>query len=96
MTSLSNFRCGTLRRGLTSFVSSAGACERIWSEYGFIHSKRRNKVTPSRLYTELVALDSRANDVVFVFTNSRMMTKFYGPEKFADWVDEMKEEDGEM
>ena len=72
-------------RGVTSLVSSAGACERIWSDYGFIHSKRRNELMPAR-----------ANDLVYLFTNSRMMAKFSGPEKFADWVDEMGEEDSEM
>ena len=39
---------------------------------------------------------ARANDIVYVFTNSRMMAKFSRPEKFADWVDEMGEKDSEM
>ena len=75
----------TIARGAASFVRSAGACERIWSDYGFVHNKRRNKLTPAR-----------ANDIVYVFTNSRMMAKFSRPEKFADWVDEMGEKDSEM
>ena len=69
-----------IARRVTSLVGRAGACERIWSDYGFIHSKRRNRLTPAR-----------ANDIVYVFTNSRMMANFSGPEKFSDWVDEMGE-----
>lgn len=62
-------------------TSSAGACERNWSSYDFIHSKKRNKLTPQR-----------ANDLVFVFTNLRLMAKFKEPEKFAEWVEEIDEE----
>lgn len=69
---------------VTSMTSSAGACERNWSAYDFIHSKKRNKLTPDR-----------ANDLVFVFSNLRLMAKFKEPEKFAEWVEEIDEEQQE-
>ena len=62
-------------------TSSAGACERNWSSFGFIHFKKRNKLSPER-----------ANDLVFVFSNLRLMSRFNQPEKFAEWVEEMDEE----
>ncbi len=69
---------------VTSMVSSAGACERNWSAYDFIHSKKRNKLTAQR-----------ANDLVFVFSNLRLTTRFREPEKFAEWVEEIDEEQQE-
>ncbi len=66
---------------VTSMTSSAGACERNWTSYDFIHSKKRNKLSPQR-----------ANDLVFVFTNLRLMARFNQPEKFAEWVEEIDEE----
>jgi hAT family C-terminal dimerisation region len=45
-----------------SQVASASACERNWSTYDFIHSKKRNKLLPKR-----------AEDLVFVFTNLRLL-----------------------
>ena len=44
--------------------SSSSACERNWSTYGFIHSMRRNKLTPSR-----------AEDLVFVHNNIRLLSR---------------------
>lgn len=67
---------------VTAMTSSAGACERNWSSYDFIHCKKRNKLTPKR-----------ANDLVFVFTNLRLVQKFKEPEKFAEWVTEIDEAD---
>ena len=61
-----------------ALVSSAGACERNWSTYDFIHNKKRNRLHPDR-----------ANDLVYVFTNSRLIQKFKEPEKFAEWVQEI-------
>ena len=69
---------------VTSMVSSAGACERNWSAYDFIHSKKRNKLTAQK-----------ANDSVFIFSNLRLMTKFRDPENFAEWVQEIDEEQQE-
>jgi hAT family C-terminal dimerisation region len=45
-------------------VSSASACERNWSTYDYIHNKKRNKLKPSR-----------ARDLVYVFTNQRLLDK---------------------
>lgn len=47
---------------ILSQVSSASASERNWSTYDFIHSKKRNRLTPNR-----------AADLVYVFTNLRLM-----------------------
>ena len=67
---------------VTAMVSSAGGCERNWSTYDFIHSKKRN-----RLHAD------RANDLVYVFTNARLIEKFKSPEKFAEWVSEIGSDD---
>ena len=67
---------------ITAMVSSAGACERNWSSYDFIHSKKRN-----RLHAD------RANDLVYVFSNVRLIEKFNAPEKFAEWVSEIASDD---
>jgi hypothetical protein len=70
---------------VTALVSSTGACERNWSIYDFIHSKKRNRLHPDG-----------ANDLVFVFTNSRLIQKFKEPEKFAEWVQEIESDDENM
>ena len=41
-----------------SIAASSGSCERNWSAYNFLHSKRRNHLSPVR-----------ANDLVYVFCN---------------------------
>ena len=69
---------------VTALVSSAGACERNWSTYDFIHSKKRNRLHPDR-----------ANDLVYVFTNSRLIQRFKEPEKFPEWVAEIASSDEE-
>lgn len=43
---------------------SSSCCERNWSTYNFIHSLRRNKITPQR-----------AEDLVFVHTNLRLLSR---------------------
>ncbi|PRQ39064.1 putative HAT dimerization domain, ribonuclease H-like domain-containing protein [Rosa chinensis] len=43
---------------------SSSCCERNWSTYNFIHSVRRNKITPQR-----------AEDLVFVHTNLRLLAR---------------------
>ncbi|KAL1215191.1 hypothetical protein V5N11_016959 [Cardamine amara subsp. amara] len=58
--------------------SSSSCCERNWSTYKFIHSATRNKIVPQR-----------AEDLVFVHTNLRLLsTKSYaykeGPNKIWD------------
>ena len=54
---------------------SSSSCERNWSSYSFVHDKKRNRLLPER-----------ANDLVFVYTNSKMISqskltglgRFYG------------------
>ncbi|XP_068307387.1 uncharacterized protein [Pyrus communis] len=43
---------------------SSSCCERNWSTYNFIHSLRRNKITPQR-----------AEDLVFVHNNLRLLSR---------------------
>jgi hypothetical protein len=57
-----------------AMVSSAGACERNWSAYDFVHPKKRH-------YLDRV----RARDLVYVFTNVRLHKKSQKPEAFTDW-----------
>jgi hypothetical protein len=45
-------------------MPSSSSCERNWSAYDFIHSKRRNKLTPKR-----------ANDLVWVFSNKQLLRR---------------------
>ena len=49
-------------------VASVSACERNWSTYDFIHSRKRNKLQPQR-----------AGKLVRVFTNLRLVHKGAGP-----------------
>jgi hypothetical protein len=51
------------RRILAQVVSSS-SCERNWSSYSFVHSKARNRLLPSR-----------AEDSVYVYTNSRVLNQ---------------------
>jgi hypothetical protein len=51
------------RRILAQVVSSS-SCERNWSSYSFVHSKARNRLLPSR-----------AGDLVYVYTNSRVLNQ---------------------
>ena len=55
-------------------ISGAGACERTWSAYDFVHSKKRNRLDPAR-----------AGDLVYVFTNKRLHKKVQKLEPFPDW-----------
>lgn len=60
--------------------SSACSCERNWSSYGFIHSKSRNRLRASR-----------ARDLVFVFSNLRLLRRVVGEdyeEQFPLWDSE--------
>nr|CAD1832641.1 unnamed protein product [Ananas comosus var. bracteatus] len=43
---------------------SSSCCERNWSTYSFIHSMKRNKITPQR-----------AKDLVYVHTNLRLLSR---------------------
>ena len=58
--------CGKLlapiaKRILAQTLSSS-SCERNWSSYSFVHDKKRNRLLPGR-----------ANDLVYVYTNSRLL-----------------------
>ena len=58
--------CGKLlapiaKRILAQTVSSS-SCERNWSSYSFVHDKKRNRLLPGR-----------ADDLVFVYTNSKLL-----------------------
>ena len=67
--------------------SVASACERNWSTYDFIHSKKRNKLAPER-----------ANDLVFVFSNLRLSKKIRGlhyEEEMVQWMECDNEDDTE-
>jgi hypothetical protein len=45
-------------------VVSLSSCERNWSSYSFVQSKARNRL-----------LSSRAEDLVYVYTNSRVLNQ---------------------
>jgi hypothetical protein len=60
-------------------VSSACSCERNWSTYDFIHSKKRNRLLPDR-----------ARDLVFVFSNLHLLDKVEAAE-YCDTVIEWQE-----
>lgn len=51
----------TVATRVAAIVSSAGACERIWSAYEFVHSKKRNRLD-----------HDRAQDLVYIFTNKQL------------------------
>ena len=52
-----------VRRILVQVVSSS-SCERNWNSYSFVYSKARNRL-----------LSSRAEDLVYVYTNSRVLNQ---------------------
>jgi hypothetical protein len=45
-------------------ISCASMCEKNWSTYDFIHNKKRNRLQPDK-----------ANDLVEVFSNLRLISK---------------------
>jgi hypothetical protein len=45
-------------------VVSPSSCERNWSSYSFVHSKARNRL-----------ISSRTKDLVYVYTNSRVLNQ---------------------
>ncbi len=70
-----------------SQISCASVCERNWSTYDFIHNKKRNRLQPDR-----------ANDLVEVFSNLRLISKVNNIEYEVQMVawdsgeDELEEE----
>jgi hypothetical protein len=71
---------------ILSQVSAAVACERNWSTYDYIHSKKRNLLAPAR-----------ARDLVYVFSNQRLLRKLNSgdhEEVYVPW-DSAAEQDEE-
>ena len=52
------------KRSFWMQATSACACERIWSTYGYIHNKSRNRLTAGR-----------AEKLVFTFSNLRFLKR---------------------
>lgn len=74
---------------ILSQVSSSSACERNWSTYDFIHSRRRNRLLPTT-----------AKDLVWVFTNGRLADRHdnsSNEEVFVGWdaMQESSESEGD-
>ena len=69
-----------------AMVSSAGACERVWSTFDFVHSKKRNRLDPDR-----------AGDLVYVHRNRRLHKRAKKSEPFAEWYrgEELTQEERE-
>jgi hypothetical protein len=65
-----------------SQCSAASACERNLSTYDFIHSKKRNRLTPQR-----------AQDLVHVFSDLRLAHKVNNIEFEEEMVSWMEEEE---
>jgi len=66
-----------------SQISYASVCERNWSTYDFIHNKKRNRLRPDR-----------ANDLVEVFSNLRLINKVNNieyEEQMVAWDNEEEE-----
>jgi Protein of unknown function (DUF 659)/hAT family C-terminal dimerisation region len=82
-----NMRQAAMR--ILGHVSSACACERSWSTYDFIHSRVRNRLIPER-----------ARDLVFCFTNNRLLTELHknkGKFSYVPWqVEENSQEVAEV
>jgi hypothetical protein len=53
-----------IARRILAQVVFFSSCERNWSSYSFVHSKARNRLLPSR-----------AEDLVYVYTNSRVLNQ---------------------
>lgn len=67
--------------------ASSSACERIWSTYGFIHSRLRNRLNAVR-----------AKKLVMVHYNSRMVAKMQAPAtqlNYVPWANSPTEEDSD-
>ena len=56
-----------IARRILAQVCSASSCERNWSMYSFVHNKVRNRL-----------IHSRAEDLVYIYTNTRLMRRRRG------------------
>ena len=63
----------TIAKRILAQVCSASACERNWSMYSFVHNKVCNSLK-----------HSRAEDLVYIYTNSRLLRQRRGPTP-AQW-----------
>ena len=63
----------TIARRILAQVCSISSCEWNWSIYSFVHNKVRNHLQPSR-----------AKDLVYIYTNSRLLRHRRGP-KPVQW-----------
>jgi hypothetical protein len=71
-----------------SQVSSASSCERNWSNYDFIHNRKRNRLQPLR-----------ADDLVYVFSNLRLLnevTDLDYEDKYVKWLEGDEEEEQQL
>ena len=64
-----------IARRILAQVCSASACERNWSMYSYVHNKSRNRLK-----------HSRAEDLVFIYTNSRLLRHRRGT-RVAQWLE---------
>jgi hypothetical protein len=71
------------RRILGQMVSSS-SCERNWSSYSFVHNKSRNRLQPKRV-----------EDLVYVYTNSRLMAEDKDKDKKKWYADNVDSEDSD-
>ena len=53
-----------LAMDILSLVGGACSCERSWSAFDFIHSKKRNRLSPEK-----------CEELVYVFSNLRLLRK---------------------
>ena len=58
----------TIARRILAQVCSISSCERNWCTYSFVHNKVRNRLQPSR-----------AEDLVYIYTNNRLLRHQRGP-----------------
>ena len=68
-------------------AASSSPCERLWSNFGTIESKKRNRLGVQK-----------ANDLVFVNANLRLLKKFRAectPEPFIGFSLDLDDNDGE-
>ena len=63
----------TIARRIPTQVCSTSACERNWCMYSFVNNKVRNRLK-----------HSRAEDLVYIYTNSRLLRHHRGP-TLAQW-----------
>ncbi|CAK8571099.1 unnamed protein product [Lathyrus sativus] len=79
------FECPELQRftiRILSLTCSSSGCERNWSAFEMVHTKRRNRLKQKMM-----------NDVVFVMVNSRLSKKKKGRRPFVIEFDDLGSND---